>query len=802
VSRPVEQTIRAFSGIYPHLAVTNDGRFECGIGAIVPWQEKLWFITYTAHAPAGSQDKLYQLDTSLQRRAMEASVGGTNANRMIHAESRQLNIGPYFIDEAGGVRALPLKQMPGRITATKRHLSDPESKVYLFCMEGELYEVDVATLEWRRLFGQHPVAGSHAKGGYTADGRITISNNGDWGWFDRWKEDRSFDGDTGVLAEWDGRDWKVVQRLQFTEVMGPGGLTGQAAEGDPLWAVGWDKKSVLLNVRQWGKWQLLRLPKGSYTHDGGHGWHTEWPRIRQLEGTDQWLMTMHGMLYDFPPGLTAEHRGGLRPIANFHKMIVDFCRWQGRMVLACNDASTFDNPLLGRCQSNLWWTSMDELEEMGAPAGWGGVWLNEAVAAGAMSDPMLINGFGRRTLHLRCDGGGEFELQTDQGDGCWQTLDRFRVNDGYTARTFNGADKGRWARLRCVDGALNVTAYWHLGTVREPAYYRRHEPMFRALPAADGERTVVEGIIRPRSEPEMPLQYIVYRQGQPCGGDVSTTFAQGPAGRMHHNGRAIQHLHYRVNEQMEFEPVEEPELLREFEQTLGGRLQAPDFEVDSASALVREADQVYRLPRGPSAYDRAWTGVHPRGLREVVTERSLWNIRGTFYEMPRDSSGGVRRMRPLCTHNRLITDFCSWRGMLVLAGHDPEAAEDEHFVRAADGRAGLWLGTVDDLWKLGKPVGRGGPWRDTPVEANHPSDPYLMTGFDEKSLTLWHDSPLDVRMTIEIDFLGDGSWSALETVNVAPNQRRVYPFAEGFMAHWARLRTDRRCIAGAWFEYW
>ncbi len=775
----IEQTRRAFSGIYPHLALTNDGRRECGIGAIVPWADSLWYITYTAHAPSGSQDKLYRLDPALSCQAIANSVGGTHANRMIHPESAQLNIGPYLIDQGGGVRALPLKEMPGRITASMRHLSDPELKIYLFCMEGELYEVDVTTLQWRRLFAAHPVAGSHAKGGYTADGCITISNNGEWAWYDRWQLDHTFDDPTGALAQWDGNQWTLIQRRQYTEVMGPGGLTGKAADGDPLWALGWDKKSVLLAVRQGGQWRTLRLPKGSYTHDGGHGWHTEWPRIRQLEGTDQWLMTMHGLLYEFSPDFTADRRAGLRPIANFHKMIVDFCRWEDRIVLACNDASMFDNPLLGRCQSNLWWVTMEDLKELGTPTGWGGPWLNEDLPAEAISDPMLIGGFDHRTLHLRCTGEGEFELQTDQGDGNWQPVDRFRVTDGYIAGTLNENNPGQWARLRSLTPAANVTAYWHLGTVRDPAYYARHAPHFQALAPATPEQPLVEGIIRPRAEPEMPLQYIVYDEEK---GDR-------------------RRRHYRIDADMRFEPVEEPALIEEFEHKLGGRLEAPDFETDAASALVRQGNQAYRLPRGPAAYDRPWAVGHPRGLREVVTERSLWNIRGTFYELPRESSGGIPRLRPLCTHDRLITDFCSWRGMLVLAGHDPNAQEDEHFLRAPDGQAGLWFGTVDDLWKLGKPRGQGGPWHNTPVEAGCPSDPYLMTGFDKKSLTLWHDASMPVRFTIEIDFLGDGSWSPLQTLEVDPSQRPVHAFPPGFAAHWVRLRASHHCRATAWFEY-
>jgi DNA-binding transcriptional ArsR family regulator len=43
VARP-DPLVAGISGIYPHLAVFNVYG-ECGIGAVVPWAEKLWLIT-------------------------------------------------------------------------------------------------------------------------------------------------------------------------------------------------------------------------------------------------------------------------------------------------------------------------------------------------------------------------------------------------------------------------------------------------------------------------------------------------------------------------------------------------------------------------------------------------------------------------------------------------------------------------------------------------------------------------------------------------------------------------------------
>src|SRR4051812_43461665 len=76
------------SGIYPHLAAFNTSG-ECGIGAVVPWAGKLWYITYPPHFRTGSSDKLYELDEQMRLTIRPESVGGTHANRMIHKESDQ-----------------------------------------------------------------------------------------------------------------------------------------------------------------------------------------------------------------------------------------------------------------------------------------------------------------------------------------------------------------------------------------------------------------------------------------------------------------------------------------------------------------------------------------------------------------------------------------------------------------------------------------------------------------------------------------------------------------------------------------
>src|SRR5688572_23159539 len=133
------------SGIYPHLAMYNK-EGECGTGAVVPWADRLWVITYGPHLPFGSSDKLYEITPALEQIIRPESVGGTPANRLIHRESNQLFIGPYFIDAQRNVRVIPPALMPGRLTGNARHLTDPAGKVYFATMEEGFYEADGKTL--------------------------------------------------------------------------------------------------------------------------------------------------------------------------------------------------------------------------------------------------------------------------------------------------------------------------------------------------------------------------------------------------------------------------------------------------------------------------------------------------------------------------------------------------------------------------------------------------------------------------------------------------------------------------------
>ncbi len=789
-----------WSGVYPHLAHFNEDG-ECGTGAVVPWAGRLWVVTYSPHRPQGSPDKLYEINDALEAVVRPESIGGTPANRMIHPESGQLFIGPYAIDRERRVRIIPYQTMPGRPTGNARHLTDPTNKIYYATMEEGFYEVDVRTLAVTELYrdansdpGGHAgslLPGYHGKGLYSGQGRLIYANNGELSP----EAMRRPDIPSGCLAEWDGREWRVVRRNQFTEVTGPGGILGNPhPSDDPIWSVGWDHRSLLLMVRDRGQWHCFRLPKATHTYDGAHGWNTEWPRIRDVgpAGQPDLLMTMHGMFWRFPMAFTATQAAGIRPRSTYLKVIGDFCRWNDRLVFGCDDTakSEFLNKRQakgnlagpGQSQSNLWFTDPDQPDHLGIPLGRGAVWQNDRVRAGEWSDPYLFAGFTRRAAHLMHEAPEPltFEFEADRlGNNQWQALRAVTVPArGYAWVEFPIHDPGEWIRVRVNRDSEKVTVLFT--GANADVRSRAPDVRFDRL-AKVGDQVISAGLLRTRGENKRTLH-------------LAAVQIEGRERR--------EAGYYELGTDMELRRVEDANA----HAWLKTNVAIPQgvLSVDAASVLYRDdSGRRWRLPKGEEAFDEE-TGLGLARIdREVVTERDLFNCHGTFYELPAENAGGFAKIRPITTHQRRIADYCSYRGLLVMTGlAGPTAAGgDRHVIRSADGRAAVWVGAVDDLWKLGKAVGRGGPWQNTPVRAGQPSDPYLLTGYDSKKLTLSQRGPRPTSVRVEVDITGDGQWVIYRTFELPAEGRLEHQFPDAFQAYWLRVTASSDTIATAWLDY-
>lgn len=771
------------SGIYPHLTTYADngdlrGRLnECGIGAVVPWADRLWMVNYAAHEPYGSDHKLYSINEALELTIHPESVGGTPAGRMIHRESNQLLIAHHVIDAEGGVRTVSPQTMPGRITAFARHLTHPAERVYVVMMEGDIWELNVHTLKATKLFHK-PVPGWHAKGAFTAQGRLIMSNNGEHvgGTFRDGISEAEADAilqrikakspdERGVLATWDGDTWEVIERKQYTEVTGPGGLRGNADDANPAWSIGWDERALRLKVLDGGKWHTYLLPKASFNNDAIHGWYTEWPRIREV-ADGRWMMDMHGMFFEFPATFSSTDSAGLAPIGSHLRYIPDFTAWNGQLVLATDETSIQGNPRAGQPQSNLWFGSMADLESWGPGTGFGGPWRHEAVAVHQPSLPFLINGFTRRLLHLAVTDGQtvNITIEIDQhGTGHWELHEEVTVS-GYLPYFFDSSLEAQWVRLT-ADHNFIGSASFHLSDAnfRDPI---EGETLFAGLadigePVVSGSALYTRRNTRDLAVTDLKGRTLDFRKG-------TFDFATGES------------------------------LGEETEEHLS---MAPKFTVDDASVIVESHGERLRLPKGPTAYDQPFTFGWPRTYREVQSERELANIHGTFYELPLVTNHQpplFQQLRPISSHRKKIADFATWNGLLVMSGVGTTATNDPHIYRSANGAEALWFGGIDDLWKLGKPIGVGGPWKDTKVKAHQPSDSYLMTGYDRKTLVVSADRPVTLQLEVNFDHQGYHLYQSLELDGESP---LTFEFPAGFSAHWVRLVASEDCTATAIFTY-
>jgi hypothetical protein len=936
-NEPRVRTDLVISGVRPHLttygvysqngAHLKQGHAECGIGAIVPWADRLWMVNYAPHQPNGSEHKLYSIDKDFRMTIHPESVGGTPAGRMIHRESSQLLIAHYLIDSAGHVRVIPIEKMPIRVTAITRHLVDPINMVYYVDMEGSIWEANVHTLEVKRLF-RKPVPGWHGKGGYVSQGRLVVSNNGEHaaGTYD----DLLVGGhptnseERGVLAEFDGEAWRIIERRQYTDVTGPAGIAGGSDGNDPVWAIGWDRRSLRLKLLEDGVWSTYLLPKAAFCNDASHGWYTEWPRIREVAG-GRWMMDMHGMFFDFPKTFSTKNSAGIRPIGSHLRYVPDFCDWNGQLVLATDETSIQENSLAGQPQSNLWIGDYDALKSWGLAGAYGGPWIEDAVKADVPSDPFLIAGFDHRLIHLangpigkpapadafRATGSQKIvsmsealtvlpRVSVQRGD--WhQPAAGFEFEVAEPVTVFLAVDRRGNPQMPPEWKLTELALTWTANAEYRDAIYCREFPAGRiTIPANTTEHTpgsfgmphlaFVQGANRPpvkvvaegmatvtvpvsdsqvAASDESP---VVYTLEVDLRGDGQWTMlkqltvpANGYVGdllprdldavwlrlKTSRDCVATAYLHQTANEFADGANAENQKLFAgladvDDESVHGARVYAakksrdlhvitcddryldfsktdfdfhtgqtdeklsallkvePEFSVDAASVILRHGDVNLRLPKGAAAYDQPFVGGWPRMTREVESERHLANIHGTFYEVPLVINGmppAYNLMRPVSSHSKQITDYCSWNGLLVLAGVRGNAESDGHVFTSREHKTAIWLGGIDDLWKLGKPVGQGGPWKDSPVKGGVPSDAYLMTGYDRKTVRLSHSSETPVSITLQVDINGTGLWVDYQTFRLTPGDTFTHEFQPGFSANWIRAVSDQETIATVWFVY-
>ena len=137
-----------------------------------------------------------------------------------------------------------------------------------------------------------------------------------------------------------------------------------------------------------------------------------------------------------------------------------------------------------------------------------------------------------------------------------------------------------------------------------------------------------------------------------------------------------------------------------------------------------------------------------------------------------------------------------------MTGINPEkTAANKHVFVSADRQAAVWAGVIDDLWKMGKPSGKGGPWLNSAVNAGITSDPYLFGGYDKRSVALSHQSASTIDFIIQLDATGDGVWYDYKTISVPAGKTTLFEFPDQIQSKWIRLVTNQSATVSAQFVY-
>jgi len=501
-------------------------------------------------------------------------------------------------------------------------------------------------------------------------------------------------------------------------------------------------------------------------------------------------MTMHGMFWRFPAGFTSENSIGIRPRSAYLKVIGDFTLWNGRLVFGCDDSAqkeflnkrkakgNIEGP--GQSNSNTWFTS-PELPDMLGPATSGGaVWLNEAVAANKPSEPFLFAGWTKRCAWIKNEGDNKvtFRFETDNlGNGKWELGKSVKVMPGEDSYLeFEKTDPGEWIRA-VVDFDTRATV--HFSYSDNDSRLTVPDDMFMGLSPVSGSNSTGG---------------LLYGMG-----DNRKTL--GLLANEYNGSESDETGYYELDDRMNLVRKDDAEMAEFIRERFAIPRNVVTIE-ESSALIIDDSNRRWRLPLGNEIFNSLTEEGSLRICREVATERDLFNCMGTFYELPAENADGFARIRPVASHNFRINDYASYRGMLIMTGIDTDKANhNNHIILSDDTKAAVWAGVIDDLWKLGKPVGHGGPWKNSTIKAGIPSDPYLIGFYDRKKLQLSHNSDKTVSFTIETDPAGNGPWMIFKKITVESGKTYEFEFPSNFSARWIRFRTDHNCQATAWLDY-
>lgn len=219
------------------------------------------------------------------------------------------------------------------------------------------------------------------------------------------------------------------------------------------------ESSVLIVDDQGRRW---RLPMGDKAFDGIT--KAAQLRICREVATERDLFNCHGTFYELPSE-NADGFAKIRPIASHSFRIHDYASYRGMLVMTGIDPDASAGPHLIRSQDGqaaVWAGVIDDLWQLGKPAGHGGPWKNSQIEAGQPSDPYLIGFYDKKSLTLFHDSQElvTFTLEVEPiGHGPWMHFMSISVKPGEKWKyEFSEGFQARWIRFK-ADKSCRATSW-------------------------------------------------------------------------------------------------------------------------------------------------------------------------------------------------------------------------------------------------------------------------------------------------------------------------------------------------------
>lgn len=431
---------------------------EAGIGALMPFADKLYFINYPDENGDGDGLGLWVMDEKLQPELI-AETNVTSAARTTF--NNRLFIGVHVIDSDGNIT--PITGLPADERPAGYAKLSGSAYLWAWMMSGTLYKIDPATL----------VATIANNGVSSSAGNLNIvgqpHGKAIWGHptgrylfvtLNRENPD-------GRLAVFDtqAETWTTIDTGNNSWIEVGGSYDGNGH----IFATGHDNLSCLLWMFNGTTYSATpkkyRIPFAS--DQMRFGWQQEWMRIRAVE-TERYLMDLHGgffQLSSFVSNGDSYTNGHPRveAVARHLRTVPDFCFWNGYLVLAGNQATpqtANKYPNAGQPQSGLLLTTLDDIWSWGKPTGAGFWYKNASVSTGVQSDLMLARGYDRKEVHLL--NGTAAAVDVDIRCQMNETTSAFTYTTvtvpagGHAAVVLPGCD---WAAVRPVGACTDLTAW-------------------------------------------------------------------------------------------------------------------------------------------------------------------------------------------------------------------------------------------------------------------------------------------------------------------------------------------------------